>query len=184
MTLSPAFGTLTAPPDTLHLPAVIWITGLPAAGKTTLATELQTFLRARALPVVLLDGDDLRRAMNADLGYSADARRENVRRIGEIARLLLAQSFTVVVACISPFRAQRDALRGSFAPGQFVEVFVDTPIEVCQQRDPKGLYRRAAAGALREMTGVDAGYEAPLNAEFVFQPDSFDAEDFLGHFRG
>ena len=127
----------------LHLPAVIWITGLPAAGKTTLAQRIQSALRAQGLPVVLLDGDDLRRTMNADLGYSADARRENVRRIGEIARVLLAQSFTVVVACISPFRAQRDALRASFAPGQFVEVFVDTPIEVCQQRDPKGLYAKA-----------------------------------------
>ena len=133
--------------------------------------------------MVVLDGDDLRRTVNADLGYSEDARRENVRRIGEIARVLVAQSFTVVVACISPFRAQRDALRATFAPGQFIEVFVDTPLEVCRQRDPKGLYRRAAAGALREMTGVDAGYEAPLNPEFVSKPDSFDAEEFARQFR-
>lgn len=177
------FRPLTTLAPTFHLPAVIWITGLPAAGKTTLATQVRASLQQRALPAVLLDGDDLRRTMNADLGYSADARRENVRRIGEIARVLLAQSFTVVVACISPFRAQRDALRASFAPGQFVEVFVDTPLEVCRQRDPKGLYRRAAAGALREMTGVDAGYEPPLSADFVFTPDSFDAEAFLLRFQ-
>ncbi len=177
--LSPAFRTLTTSPDTLRLPAVIWITGLPAAGKTTLAARIQSELRARNVPVVVLDGDDLRRTVSADLGYSGDARRENVRRIGEIARVLLAQSFTVVVACISPFRAQREALRASFAPGQFIEVFVDTPIAVCQARDPKGLYRRAAAGALREMTGVDAGYEAPLNPEFVVQPDGFDSEAFF-----
>lgn len=174
---------MTTLAPTFHLPAVIWITGLPAAGKTTLATQVRASLQQRALPAVLLDGDDLRRTMNADLGYSADARRENVRRIGEIARVLLAQSFTVVVACISPFRAQRDALRASFAPGQFVEVFVDTPLEVCRQRDPKGLYRRAAAGALREMTGVDAGYEPPLSADFVFTPDSFDVEAFLRRFQ-
>ena len=162
---------------------MIWITGLPAAGKTTLAQRNQTGLRERNLPVVLLDGDDLRRTVNADLGYSEDARRENVRRIGEITRVLLAQSFTVVVACISPFRAQRDALRASFAPGQFIEVFADTPLEVCQQRDPKGLYRRAATGALREMTGVDAGYEVPVNPEFVFKPDTFDTGKFVCRFQ-
>ena len=158
---------------------MIWITGLPAAGKTTLARRMQATLQAQGVPVVLLDGDDLRRTVNADLGYSEDARHENVRRIGEIARVLLAQSFTVVMACISPFRAQREALRQTFAPGQFIEVFADTPLAVCQQRDPKGLYRRAAAGALREMTGVDAGYEVPLNPALVFKPDGFDEAEFL-----
>jgi adenylyl-sulfate kinase len=177
------FGLLTAPQDTFRLPAVIWITGLPAAGKTTLAQRIQATLRAQSVPVVVLDGDDLRRTVNADLGYGEEARHENVRRIGEIARVLVAQSFTVVVACISPFRAQRDALRRTFPEGQFVEVFADTPIEVCQQRDPKGLYRRAAAGALRQMTGVDAGYEAPFNPELVFKPDGFDEEEFLRRFR-
>jgi adenylylsulfate kinase len=125
----------------------------------------------------------LRRTVSADLGYSEAARRENVRRIGEIARVLLAQSFTVVVACISPFRAQREALRQTFPAGRFLEVYVDTPIAVCQARDPKGLYRRAAAGALREMTGVDAGYEAPLHPELVFTPDSFVAADFRRRFQ-
>jgi adenylyl-sulfate kinase len=127
----------------------------------------------------MLDGDDLRRTVNADLGYGAAARTENVRRIGEIARVLVAQGVTVVVACISPYRAQREALRASFPVGQFIEVFVDTPLEVCRQRDPKGLYRRAAAGALREMTGVDAAYEPPLQPEFIFAPDSFDEAAFL-----
>jgi adenylyl-sulfate kinase len=174
---------LTTPTATLHLPALIWITGLPAAGKTTLAHHIQAALRGRTIPVVLLDGDDLRRTVNADLGYTEAARHENVRRIGEIARVLLAQSFTVVVACISPFRAQRETLRASFAPGRFVEVFVDTPLAVCRQRDPKGLYRRAAAGKLREMTGVDAGYEPPAHPEFVFTPDSYAAEDFLRRFQ-
>ncbi len=161
---------------------MIWITGLPAAGKTTLAQRIQAALQSQNLPVVVLDGDDLRRTVNADLGYSEAARHENVRRIGEMARVLVAQSFTVVVACISPFRAQRDALRRTFAPGQFIEVFADTPLVVCQQRDPKGLYRRAATGALREMTGVDAGYEPPLNPELVFKPDGFDAAAFLKQF--
>lgn len=161
---------------------MIWITGLPAAGKTTLAQRIRTLLCDRHVPVVVLDGDDLRRTVNADLGYSETARHENVRRIGEIARVLVAQSFTVVVACISPFRTQRDALRLSFPPGQFVEVFADTPLEVCRQRDPKGLYRRAATGALREMTGMDAGYEAPLNPAFSFPPDAFDAAAFLSRF--
>lgn len=161
---------------------MIWITGLPAAGKTTLAQRIQAALRDRNIPVVVLDGDDLRRTVNADLGYSEAARQENVRRIGEIARVLVAQSFTVVVACISPFRAQRDALCLSFPSGQFIEVFADTPLEVCRQRDPKGLYRRAAAGALREMTGVDAGYEVPLSPAFAFPPDAFDAAAFLNRF--
>lgn len=167
----------------LTLPAVIWITGLPAAGKTTLARRIQAALQTQGIPVILLDGDDLRRTVNADLGYSETARRENVRRIGEIARVLLAQGFTVTVACISPFRAQREALRQSYAPGQFIEVFADTPLAVCQQRDPKGLYRRAAAGALREMTGVDASYEAPLNPELVFKPDGFGEAAFLKQIR-
>ena len=177
------FPLLNAPPDKLCLPALFWITGLPAAGKTTLAWSIHGALRKRGVPVVVLDGDDLRQTISADLGYSGNDRRENVRRIGEIARVLLSQSFTVVVACISPFRDQRDALRRSFASGQFIEVLADTSPEICRRRDPKGLYRLAAKGELREMTGVDSTYEPPLTPEFAFKPDEFDMGEMIERIR-
>lgn len=141
--------------------AVIWLTGYSGAGKSTLAALLQA-----ALPgSVLLDGDTIRRGLNSDLGFTDVDRAENIRRVSEVARLIVASNHIAIVALISPFRADRDLARAKFAPGQFVEVFVDTPLAVAEARDVKGLYRRARQGRLPKFTGVDSPYEAPLNAE-------------------
>jgi adenylyl-sulfate kinase len=115
--------------------------------------------------VALLDGDALRTGLCADLGFSPEDRAENIRRSAEVARLMADVGLTVIVALISPYRAERDAARARFAPGQFLEVFVDTPLELAEARDPKGLYARARRGELRQFTGIDAPYEAPLAPE-------------------
>ena len=142
-------------------PCVLWLTGLPAAGKTTLAGALASRLRNLGLPVCVLDGDDLRRGLNADLGFSEADRDENVRRTAEVARLLLDAEIFVVAALISPFRAGRKQAGKRIGAGRFVEIFVDAPLEVCQQRDPKQLYAKARAGEIAGLTGFDAPYEAP-----------------------
>lgn len=161
---------------------MLWITGLPAAGKTTLAGNLHAVLARHGIRSLVVDADVLRRTLNADLGYTDADRRENVRRIGELVRFLLGEGFTPVVACISPFRDQREALRRSFAPGQFLEIFADTPLEICRQRDPKGLYQRAQRGELKQLTGLDSAYEPPVNPDLVFTPDSFSAGEFARRF--
>ncbi len=144
---------------------VLWLTGLSGAGKSTIAHCLHGRLRALGRPVALLDGDELRRGLNKDLGFSAADRAENVRRVAEVARLMVDAGLTVIVALISPFRADRDLARALFAPGQFVEIFVDTPLAVAESRDPKGLYRRARLGQLPGFTGIDAPYERPEQPE-------------------
>lgn len=140
---------------------VLWLTGLPAAGKTTLAGEIARRLRELGLLVRVLDGDDLRDGLNADLGFSDADREENVRRFAEVARLFLDSGICVVAAVISPFRSGRARARAIVGTGRFVEIFVDAPLEVCQQRDPKDLYARARAGKIAGLTGFDAPYEAP-----------------------
>jgi bifunctional enzyme CysN/CysC len=156
---------------------VLWFTGLSGAGKSTIARCLEEQLRASGRPVALLDGDELRLGLNKDLGFSAADRAENVRRVGEVARLMVNAGLTVIVALISPFRADRDAARGLFKPGQFVEIFVDTPLAVAEARDPKGLYRRARQGQLPAFTGVDSPYEVPLRAEITIDTQTTTAED-------
>ena len=141
--------------------AAIWLTGYSGAGKSTIAALLHA-----ALPgSVLLDGDTIRCGLNSDLRFSNADRAENIRRVAEVARLIVASKHIAIVALISPFRADRDLARAMFAPGQVVEVFVDTPLAVAEARDEKGLYRRARAGQLPQFTGIDSPYEAPLNAE-------------------
>jgi adenylyl-sulfate kinase len=146
---------------------VFWLTGLSGAGKSTIAVELHRLLQAAGTAAFILDGDELRTGLNSDLGFSDADRKENIRRVGEVARLMSEAGLVVIVALISPFRADRDAVRARFAPGRFVEVFIDTPLEVAEQRDPKGLYRRARAGTIAAFTGISSPYEAPLQAEFV-----------------
>ncbi|MFY7962647.1 MAG: adenylyl-sulfate kinase, partial [Elsteraceae bacterium] len=143
-------------------PMVLWLTGLSGAGKSTIAELLERRLAERGLRAMRLDGDDLRTGLNADLGFDAASRRENVRRVGEVAKLMHDAGLIVIVSLISPFRADR-ARAGRLLPqGRFLEIFVDAPLDVCQSRDPKGLYARAATGALSNMTGLDQAYEAPL----------------------
>ncbi|TCO52356.1 adenylyl-sulfate kinase [Actinocrispum wychmicini] len=154
----------------------IWLTGLSASGKSTVAVEIERRLVAAGRPAYLLDGDNLRHGLNADLGFSAADRAENVRRVGEVARLFADAGVVAVVSLISPYRADRDGVRAKHdqAGLPFVEVFVDTPIEVCEARDPKGMYAKARAGEISGFTGVDDPYEQPHTPELVLRPTDGD----------
>jgi bifunctional enzyme CysN/CysC len=144
---------------------VIWFTGISGAGKSTMALIVEERLREQGLLVHNLDGDVLRHGLNRDLGFGDADRAENIRRVGELARLFNNVGMIVLVAAISPFRAGRDAARELAGPGKFVEVHVDTPLEVAEGRDVKGLYRKARSGQLLDFTGIDSPYEAPSNPE-------------------
>ena len=155
--------------DRPSLGATVWLTGLSGSGKSTVAVALERLLVDAGRPAYRLDGDNLRLGLNADLGFSAEDRDENVRRAGEVARLMADAGVVAIVPLISPYRAGRDRARGvhDAADVPFVEVFVDTPIELCEQRDPKGLYAKARAGEIKGFTGIDDPYEAPANAELT-----------------
>jgi len=144
-----------------HGSAVVWLTGLSGAGKSTVAGELEQQLRARGVHCFVLDGDNVRQGLCKDLGFSPADRAENIRRVAEVARMMVDAGLVVVTALISPFRAERQLARERFAAGEFLEVFVDTPLAVAEQRDPKGLYKRARSGELKNFTGIDSPYEAP-----------------------
>jgi bifunctional enzyme CysN/CysC len=144
---------------------VLWLTGRPAAGKSTLAGLVHRRLEAMGRPSCVLDGDEVRRGLSRDLGFSAADRTENVRRIAEVARLMADAGLVVIVALISPCREDRRMARAIVPDGRFVEIFVDTPLEEAERRDPKGLYRKARRGELKNFTGVDAPYDAPENPE-------------------
>jgi adenylyl-sulfate kinase len=148
-----------------HRGALVWFTGLSASGKTTLAHAVEWRLQELGVHTYRLDGDVVRDGLNADLGFSPEARRENVRRIAEVGRLMVDAGLVVVVAVIAPYEKDRQETRARFGDGDFFEVWVDTPLEVCEQRDPKGLYKRARAGELRDFTGISAPYEIPKNPE-------------------
>lgn len=156
---------------------VIWLTGLSGAGKSTVARGLRDALAARRRPVYLLDGDEVRRGLCSDLGFSAADRRENIRRVGEVARLIADAGVLCVVAFISPYRADRDRVRSILPPGRFIEVFVDTPLAVCEARDPKGLYAKARAGLLADFTGISAPYEPPARPEVTLPCDRVSAAE-------
>ena len=146
-------------------PAIVWFTGLSGAGKSTVANIVEQRLHARGHHTTLLDGDNVRHGLNRDLGFTEADRVENIRRVGEVAKLMVESGLIVLCSFISPYRAERDMVRRLVEPGEFIEVFVDTPIEDCMARDPKGLYAKARAGTLKNFTGVDAPYEPPENPE-------------------
>jgi adenylyl-sulfate kinase len=154
--------------------ATVWFTGLPAAGKSTLASAVEERLVEVGRPAFLLDGDNLRHGLNGDLGFDEAARGENVRRTAHVARLLAESGSIALVSLVSPYAADRAAAAAlhSEAELQFIEVFVDAPLELCQRRDPKGLYARARAGELCGLTGVGAPYEAPEHADLVLRSGS------------
>jgi bifunctional enzyme CysN/CysC len=152
--------------------ATIWFTGLSGSGKSTIAAACEQLLLARGAPAYMLDGDNLRHGLNGDLGFSAADRAENVRRVGEVARLFADAGVVVVVPLISPYRADRDRVRAAHDAARlaFIEVHVATPIDLCEQRDPKGLYAKARAGEITGFTGIDDPYESPLTPELVLTP--------------
>jgi bifunctional enzyme CysN/CysC len=159
-----------------HKAAVVWFTGLPGAGKSTIANLVERALHARGVRTYLLDGDNLRHGLNRDLGFTAADRVENIRRVGEVARLFVDAGAVVLCSFISPFRAERRAVRERLESGEFVEVFVDAPLEECERRDPKGLYARARAGEIVNFTGVDSPYEPPEHPELVLPTQELAAE--------
>jgi len=150
-----------------HRGVCLWFTGLSGSGKSTIAREVEKILFERGAHVYVLDGDNIRHGLNKDLGFSPEDRTENIRRIGEVAKLFVDAGFIVITAFISPYRKDRDAVRAIMEEGDFVEVYIKCNLEVCEQRDPKGLYKKARAGEIPEFTGISAPYEEPLQPELV-----------------
>lgn len=176
-----------------HRGCVVWFTGLSASGKSTVANMVEQKLYERGVRSFLLDGDNVRYGLNAGpetleashgkefadrfgLGFSAEDREENIRRIGAVAKLFCEAGMVALTAFISPYRRDRDAVRATLEDGDFLEIFIDTPIEVCEQRDPKGLYRKARAGEIKGFTGIDDPYEPPLQPELRVEGGQKDAD--------
>jgi bifunctional enzyme CysN/CysC len=160
-----------------HRPAVLWFTGLSGSGKSTVANIVERELHGQGVHTYMLDGDNVRHGLNRDLGFTDADRVENVRRVGEVAKLFVDSGTVVLCSFISPFRAERQMVRELMEAGEFVEIFVDTPIEECMRRDPKGLYARAAEGKIKNFTGIDSPYEPPENAEIVIDTSRLSAEE-------
>jgi len=158
-------------------PRCIWFTGLSGSGKSTLANLLEKRLHAQGRHTYVLDGDNVRHGLNRDLGFTEADRVENIRRVAEVAKLMVDAGLIVIVSFISPFRAERRMARALFAPGEFVEVFVDAPLEECERRDVKGMYLKARRGEIKNFTGIDDPYEAPVQPELVIDTVANTAED-------
>jgi len=158
---------------------VIWFTGLSGSGKSTLAVQLEARLHQRGFITYLLDGDIVRSGLCSDLGFDDKSREENIRRIGEIARLFLDTGVITLVSFISPFKKERELARRLAGADSFVEIFVDCPIEVCEQRDVKGLYKRARAGEIANFTGINSPYEIPENPDLSLRSDQLSIQDCL-----
>ena len=158
-------------------PCVLWFTGLSGAGKSTIAGAVEEKLYQRGHHTYLLDGDNVRHGLNGDLGFSDEDRVENIRRIGEAAKLFTDAGLIVLTAFISPFRADRQLVRELVEQGEFIEVHMDTPLTECEQRDPKGLYQKARDGLIKNFTGIDSEYEAPEAAEIVIKSAEFGIEE-------
>jgi bifunctional enzyme CysN/CysC len=150
---------------------VIWLTGLSGSGKSTIANAVEKRLYAQGMHSYVLDGDNLRMGLNADLGFTPADRAENVRRVSEVAKVLVDAGLIVLVAIISPFEADRRRAKSLFAEGEFIEVFVDTPVEICVARDPKGLYEKAAQGGIPNFTGIGQEYQRPIAPNLVVKSD-------------
>jgi adenylylsulfate kinase len=168
-----------------HKAATVWLTGLSGSGKSTIAVEVEKRLWDRGVRAFVLDGDNVRYRLNKDLGFSPEDRTENIRRIGEVANLFNEAGIITLTAFISPYRADRDQARAIMADGDFIEVYVECPINVCEQRDPKGLYKKARAGEIKEFTGISAPYEPPPKPELVLHTDQLNEDEcsaiLLGH---
>jgi adenylyl-sulfate kinase len=157
-------------------PAVLWFTGLSGAGKSSMANALEQALFQRGYHSYLLDGDNVRHGLNRDLGFSDEDRVENIRRIGEVAKLMADAGLVVLTAFISPFQADRQLVRSLMPEGEFVEIYVKASLEACEARDPKGLYKRARAGEIKHFTGIDSPYEPPQHPEMVIDTEALSIE--------
>ena len=164
--------------------AIVWLTGFSGAGKTTLGMGLTRKLYESNFLVYMLDGDQVRQGLNSDLDFSSKDRNENIRRIGEVAKLFADAGFLTVVAFISPFREGRDSVRTGVQEGRFVEVFVDCSLEVCEERDSKGLYKKARSGDLKEFTGISSPYEKPLCPEVHLRTDEMGVDECVNKIMG
>jgi len=153
---------------------VVWLTGLSAAGKTTIANALERELFDEGRQVYVLDGDKMRQGLCSDLDYSPESRKENIRRAGEVAKLFADAGIVCITAFISPYRSDRDMVRAMLPSGGFLEVFVNAPLTVCERRDPKGLYAKARAGIIKDFTGISAPYEPPFQPELELRTDTMD----------
>lgn len=161
-----------------HSPLVLWFTGLSGSGKSTIASALERELVDRyRLHTAFLDGDMLRSGLNSDLGFSEEDRRENVRRAGEVARLFYDAGLITLVTLISPFETERQAVRNRFPQGAFWEIYVSCPLDVCQARDPKGLYKKAAEGEIGQFTGITSPYESPIDPEVILDTNKSSVEE-------
>jgi len=160
-----------------HGSLVLWFTGLPSSGKSTIANELEKKLITMGIRTYILDGDNVRMGLCKDLGFSEADRGENIRRIGEVSKLFVDSGAIVLSAFVSPYIVDRDAVRGLVEDGEFVEVFVDAPLAVCEERDVKGLYKKAREGIIKGFTGIDDPYEAPLNPEITIDTSKLSLEE-------
>jgi adenylyl-sulfate kinase len=156
---------------------LIWFTGLSGSGKSTLSMQLEAMLHKKGYLTYLLDGDNIRSGLNKDLSFTDEGRVENIRRIGEVSKLLLDGGYIVLSAFISPFKADRDLVKEIVRPENHIEVFVDCPLEVCEQRDTKGLYKKARAGLLKNFTGIDSAYEPPENPDVLVRTNELTIDD-------
>jgi len=159
---------------------VLWFTGLSGSGKSTVAAALESALVGAGHAAFVLDGDNLRHGLNSDLGFSPEDRSENIRRAGEVAALFADAGLVTLTAFISPYRADRESARAAVGPERFLEIFLDVPLEVCERRDPKQLYRRARAGEIGEFTGVSAPYEPPASPALVLDTSAADVSECVG----
>lgn len=150
-------------------PCLLWFTGLSGSGKSTIAGAVESKLSERLHHTYLMDGDNVRHGLCGDLGFTEEDRNENIRRVGEVANLMVDAGLIVLTAFISPFKSNREVVRSMLKEGEFIEVHIDTPIEECEKRDPKGLYKKARAGEIKDFTGIDSPYEAPENAEITIE---------------
>jgi adenylylsulfate kinase len=158
-------------------PCLLWFTGLSGSGKSTIANALDVSLHSRGYHTFMLDGDNVRHGLCRDLGFSDGDRVENIRRIGEISKLFSDAGLIVLSAFISPFTSDRDLVRGLFPKGEFIEVFMDTPLATCEGRDPKGLYQKARAGEIKRFTGIDSPYESPAHPEVSLDTSGLSVDD-------
>ncbi len=160
-----------------HKPCIIWLTGLSGSGKSTIANALEEKLNQMKVHTYLLDGDNIRHGLNKDLGFSIEDRKENIRRISEVAKLFVDAGLIVITAFISPMREYRNYARSLVEKDEFIEVYVDTPIEICEQRDPKGLYKKARKGEIKEFTGINSPYEPPEAPEIHIKTEDLTVEE-------